>query len=107
MKVAFLHTKNEFTNRMFSGLRDSLEGHELLSWVAGDAPPAKDIEVLLVSGAVGREQLTDQSKMVLIQTTRTGFETVDMDIASDLEIWVSYALAPGCPPVWAHLRCGA
>jgi phosphoglycerate dehydrogenase-like enzyme len=91
LKVAFLHTKNEFTSRMFSELRDSLDGHELLSWLAGDAAPAKDIEVLLVSGAVGKEQLTDQSKIVLIQTTSTGFETVDVDTASDLGIWVSYA----------------
>jgi phosphoglycerate dehydrogenase-like enzyme len=91
VKLAFLHTNNEFTSRMLSELRDSLGGHEVLSWEAGDAPPAKDIEVLLVSGAVGKEQLTDQSKMVLIQTTSTGFETVDVDTASDLGIWVSYA----------------
>jgi phosphoglycerate dehydrogenase-like enzyme len=91
VKVAFLHTENEFTRCMFSALRDSLDGHELLSWVAGDAAPAKDIEVLLVSGAVEKEMLSDQSEMVLIQTTSTGFETVDVDTASDLGIWVSYA----------------
>ena len=86
MKVAFLHTKNEFTSRMFSELRESLDGHELLSWLAGDAAPVKDIEVLLVSGPVGREQLVDQSRMALVQTTSTGFETVDVDAATDLGI---------------------
>jgi phosphoglycerate dehydrogenase-like enzyme len=91
VKVAFLHTENQFTSRMFSALRDSLSSHELLSWVAGDAAPANDIEVLLVSGAVGKEQVIDQSKMVLIQTTSTGFETVDVDAATDLGIWVSNA----------------
>jgi phosphoglycerate dehydrogenase-like enzyme len=91
VKVAFLHTENAFTARMFSALRESLNGHEVFSWVAGDDAPANDIEVLLVSGAVGKEQIKDQSKLVLIQTTSTGFETVDVDAATDLGIWVSYA----------------
>jgi len=91
MKIAFLHSKNEFTNRMFSSLREALEPHELLSWEAGCAAPAMDIEILLASGSVGRDELSQQSEMVLIQTTGTGYETVDIDAASEMGIWVSYA----------------
>lgn len=91
MKVAFLHARNEFTDRMLVELRDALIGHELLSWEVGKTAPATDIEVLLASGSVRKEQLVDQSKMLLIQTTTTGYETIDVDAASDLGIWVSYA----------------
>ncbi len=91
MKIAFLYTKNVFTDRMFLELRESLSGHELLAWEAGKSAPAKDIEVLLASGSIGKDQLLDQSKMLLIQTTTTGYETIDVETASDLGIWVSYA----------------
>jgi phosphoglycerate dehydrogenase-like enzyme len=91
MKVAFLHTKNEFTNRMFAQLRDTLPAHELLSWETGSNAPATDIEVLLASGSVGQAQLSNQSKMLLVQTTSTGYETIDIEAASHLGIWVSYA----------------
>ena len=91
MKVAFLHARNEFTDRMFTELRDSLIGHELLSWEVGKSAPAKDIEVLLAIGSVRKEQLVDQSKMLLVQTITTGYETIDVDAASELGIWVSYA----------------
>jgi phosphoglycerate dehydrogenase-like enzyme len=91
MKIAFLHTKNEFTIRLLSELRDSLSGHEFLSWEAGEIAPAKDIEMLLASGAVTKDLLSDQRELVLVQTTGTGYETVDVDAASELGIWVSYA----------------
>jgi len=91
MKIAFLHSKNEFTSRMFSQLGDALAGHELLSWEAGKAAPAMDIEVLLASGSVGQAELHGQNKILLVQTTSTGYETIDIGAASNLGIWVSYA----------------
>ena len=91
MKAAFLHSTNEFTSRMFSALRDALGSHELMSWEAGNDAPANDLEVLLASGSVSAAQLSNQSKMLFIQTTSTGYETVDVDAASELGIWVSYA----------------
>jgi phosphoglycerate dehydrogenase-like enzyme len=91
MKIAFLHSKNEFTDQLFSRLRDTLPEHDLVSWETGSGAPATDIEVLLASGSVGRAELTDQRKMLLVQTTSTGYETIDLEAASQLGIWVSYA----------------
>lgn len=91
MKVAFLHSKNEFTGRMLMELRDALPGHELVSWETGNKAPTKDIDVLLASGSVGKAELSQQTKMVLIQTTGTGYETIDVDSATELGVWVSYA----------------
>jgi phosphoglycerate dehydrogenase-like enzyme len=47
--------------------------------------------VLLASGSVGQAQLSNQSKMLLVQTTSTGYETIDIEAATALGIWVSYA----------------
>ena len=44
-------------------------------------------------GNVGREVLLDQPKLKLIQTASDGYEEVDIDAASELGIWVSYAPA--------------
>lgn len=57
MKVAFLHSKNEFTSQMFLQLRETLPVHEFVPWEAGTAAPATDIEVLLASGSVGRAEI--------------------------------------------------
>jgi phosphoglycerate dehydrogenase-like enzyme len=91
MKIAFLHTRNEFTSELFRELKTALNDHELVSWEAGSPAPADDIEILLSSGEVGREHLLHQPKLALIQTTSTGYETVDIDTATELGIWVSYA----------------
>ncbi|RXH55873.1 NAD(P)-dependent oxidoreductase [Granulicella sibirica] len=76
---------------MCSELRDALGSHELVSWEAGSSAPATDIEVLLASGGVSHTELSNQPKMVLIQTTSTGYETIDVDAASEMGIWASYA----------------
>jgi len=92
MKIGFLHGKeNDMTLQIGNQLRDSLSPHDLLSWPEGEVAPCEDLEVLLVSGAVTIEQLESQPKLGLIQTTSTGYETVDLAAATRLGIWVSYA----------------
>jgi lactate dehydrogenase-like 2-hydroxyacid dehydrogenase len=91
MKIAFLHTRSEFTRRLLQELKGALSEHELLAWEAGSLAPANAIEILLSSGEVGRGLLQDVPKLALVQTTSTGYETVDIDAATELGIWVSYA----------------
>jgi phosphoglycerate dehydrogenase-like enzyme len=83
MKIAFLHTRSEFTRRLLQELKGALREHELLAWEAGSHAPANDIEILLSSGEVGRDLLQDLPKLALVQTTSTGYETVDLDVLKD------------------------
>lgn len=91
MKIAFLHSDNDFNAEMLRELQSRLTQHELLPWITGKSAPAHDLEVLLSVGRVGRQQLEDQPKLALIQTASTGYENVDIDAATELGIWVSYA----------------
>ncbi len=91
MKIAFLHQENQFTHELFNQLKSKLARHELLSWSSNQSAPATDIELLIALGHVGREQLSSLDRLAFIQTASTGYESVDIDAASDLGIWVSYA----------------
>ena len=93
MKIAFLHTKSFFTSELLRNFRTALAHHEVVEWLDGQDAPANDFEVLLAMGYVGRELLQGQSKLKLIQTVSDGYEEVDIDAASELGIWVSYAPA--------------
>jgi phosphoglycerate dehydrogenase-like enzyme len=93
MKIAFLHTENFFTSQLLQNLRTKLADHEVVEWTGGKEAPAFDLDVLLAMGNVGRELLLDQTKLKLIQTASDGYEEVDIDAASELGIWVSYAPA--------------
>jgi len=91
MKMAFLHSENDFTVELLRELRRKLAQHEVLAWATGETPPAHDLDVLLSIGEVRREQMAGQPKLALIQTASTGYESVDIDAATELGIWVSYA----------------
>ena len=93
MKIAFRHTKSSFTSELLRSLRTALEDHEVVEWLDGKDAPAFDFDVLLAMSKVGRELLLVQPKLKLIQTASDGYEAVDMDAASELGIWVSYAPA--------------
>ena len=93
MKIAFLHTQNFFTSELLQEFRTTLAHHEVVEWVGGKDAPAFDFDVLLAMGNVDRELLLDQPKLALIQTASDGYEEVDIDAASELGIWVSYAPA--------------
>jgi phosphoglycerate dehydrogenase-like enzyme len=93
MKIAFRHTKSSFTSELLRSLRTALEDHEVVEWLDGKDAPAFDFDVLLAMSKVGRELLLVQPKLKLIQTASDGYEAVDIDAASELGIWVSYAPA--------------
>jgi len=91
MKIAFLHTRNFFTSEILRHFRTALAHHEVVEWLEGNDAPAFDFDVLLAMSHVGRELLLVQPKLMLVQTASDGYENVDIDAASKLGIWVSYA----------------
>ena len=93
MKIAFLHTEDFFTSELLQRFRIKLAHHEIVEWIGGEVAPAFDFDVLVAMGNVGRAMLLVQPKLKLIQTASDGYEEVDIDAASDLGIWVSYAPA--------------
>ena len=93
MKIAFLHTENFFASELLQRFRTELAHHEVVDWIASRSAQAFDFEVLLAAGAIDRELLIVQPKLKLIQTVSDGYEEVDIDAASELGIWVSYAPA--------------
>jgi len=93
MKIAFLHTPNFFTSELLIKFRAALAQHEVVEWVASKQAPAFDFDVLLAMGYVDRELLQGQPKLKFIQTASDGYEEVDIEAASELGIWVSYAPA--------------
>ena len=93
MKIAFHHSQNEYANQLFTRLRDALAGHEFLSWPMEQPVPAKDIRVLLALSPITRAQMAPLSELELVQTLSAGFDSIDVDAANDLGIWVSNAPA--------------
>jgi len=93
MKIAFLHTENFFTSELLHEFRKALPHHEVVEWISSKEAPARDFDLLVAMGSVGRELLLEQPKLKLIQTASDGYEEVDIDAASELGIWVSYAPA--------------
>jgi phosphoglycerate dehydrogenase-like enzyme len=93
MKIAFLHTRNFFTSEILRHFRTALTQHEVVEWLDGKDAPAFDFDVLLAMSNVGRELLLLQPNLTLVQTASDGYENVDIDAASELGIWVSYAPA--------------
>ena len=90
MKIAFIHTTNEFTKTLLRELQATLSQHEILPWIKGEDAPAFDLDVVLVMGEMKREQMEAQPNLQLIQTTTAGYEGVDFEAASELGIWVSF-----------------
>ncbi len=91
MKLGFLLADNDFSHMMFQQLKDRLKEHELLLWVTGDAVPARDLEGLLLMGSVTKEEMDAQPKLGFLQTVSAGYEGVDVDAATALGVWVSFA----------------
>lgn len=91
MKIAFLISTGRFPFGILEELSAQLPQHQLIHWPRGESSPATDIEVLLVLGEVTAAQMARQTKLALIQTVTAGYEGIDIDAASDLGIWVSFA----------------
>ncbi len=91
MKIAILHGDSAYAASEFEHLTARLSDHELVAWHPGEPPPATDFQILLGSGEIGRELLESQPQLELVQTTSAGYEGVDLEAASTLGIWVSFA----------------
>jgi len=92
MTIVFLHQgENELIRQMLRALGERLAPHEVVSWAAGEKPPTQGMDVLLTSSSVDREQMKAFPSLSLIQTVSTGYESVDIEAATELGIWVSYA----------------
>ena len=91
MKIAFLISAGRFPSGILQALRAQLPQHQLIHWPRGESSPATDIEVLLVLGEVTAAQMASQTKLALIQTVTAGYEEIDINAASKLGIWVSFA----------------
>ena len=103
MKIAFSAPDNEFAIALLEQLQqrsaqnkgDQKEPDEFVLWPPETEAPATDFEAIVALGAVTREQMTGQPQLGLIQTASDGYETVDMDAATELGIWVSYSPGDG------------
>lgn len=95
MKIAFDAPRNEFADALLQQLKQTLPQDEILPWLPKTEAPATDFEIVLALGPVPRERMQVQPKLGLIQTASDGYETVDMDAATELGIWVSYSPGDG------------
>jgi phosphoglycerate dehydrogenase-like enzyme len=91
VKIAFRHPGSLLLNDLSRALAKRLASHTFLDWRTGDAAPADDIELLLVVGELTREELEQLQRLFFVQTTTAGYEGIDIDAATQLGIWVSYA----------------
>jgi D-3-phosphoglycerate dehydrogenase len=91
MKIAVLHDESAYAASEFEHLTARLSDHQLVTWHPGKPPPASDFQILLSAGEVDRRLLESQPQLELVQTTSAGYEGVDVEAASTLGIWVSFA----------------
>jgi phosphoglycerate dehydrogenase-like enzyme len=91
MKIAVLHPESPYATAEFERLTAPLSDHELVTWHPGESPPANDFQILLGIGEIDRKLLESQPHLELVQTTTAGYEGVDVEAATTLGIWVSFA----------------
>ncbi len=91
MKIAFSAPPAEFNDAVFTALEQQLPQDELLLWHPGQPAPSPEIEVLLTAGKVDRELLAPLSKLLLVHLLSDGYESADLEAATELGIWVSHS----------------
>ncbi len=91
MKIAFDAPRNEFADALLKTLQRDLPGDEIVPWPPKTDAPAKDFEVVIALGPVTRQDMEAQPGLGLVQTASDGYETVDIEAATEMGIWVSYA----------------
>lgn len=91
MQIAFLAPSAPIHQQLFELLQARLPDHTLTYWTQDQPAPSNDFEVLLSMGPVTRELLSGQTRLTLVQTLTAGYETVDLEAATELGILVSYA----------------
>jgi phosphoglycerate dehydrogenase-like enzyme len=91
MKIGFYTPESEFANSIFDLLKRKLVDATWIKWQPGTQPPATDVQVLLALGPVTGELMDKLSEVVLIQTLSDGYESVDVEAATERGIRVSHA----------------
>jgi D-3-phosphoglycerate dehydrogenase len=91
MKIAVLHDESAYAASEFEHLTARLSDHKLVTWRPAAPPPANDFQILLGAGEIDRKLLETQPQLELVQTTSAGYKGVDVEAASSLGIWVSFA----------------
>jgi lactate dehydrogenase-like 2-hydroxyacid dehydrogenase len=91
MKIGFYGPPVEFASALFDEIKAKLVDVTWTRWQPGTPPPNSDVEVLLAIGPVTRELMERLPELVLIQTLSDGYESVDVNAATELGIRVSYA----------------
>ncbi len=91
MQIGYLGKQDSFAVEMLRRLKLEHSQDEFLSWIPGNAPPSKGLEVLIAMGSVGSTELEEQTKLGLLQMATAGYEEVDLDAATGAGIWVAAA----------------
>lgn len=91
MKIGFYGPPVEFANALFDEMKTKLADVTWTRWQPSTPPPNSAVEVLLAIGPVTRDLMERLPELVLIQTLSDGYESVDMNAATELGIRVSYA----------------
>jgi phosphoglycerate dehydrogenase-like enzyme len=91
MQIGFLGKQNSFAMEMLRRLKLEHSQDEFLSWMPGDAPPSRELEILIAMGSVSSTELEQQTNLGLLQMASAGYEEVDMDAATKAGIWVAAA----------------
>lgn len=91
MKVAFLGKLDSFATEMLNKLQAQRRLDEIVSWLPGDQAPSTDLEIVLSMTKVEAGQLEKLPKLALLQTASAGYESVDVEAATRLGIWVGSA----------------
>ena len=87
MKIAFVHSENEFTNELLNDLKVRLTNQKIVSWVESEAAPDQDFEAVVVMGKFTREQMAGQTKLRLIHTVSAGYDGIDAVSYTHLDVY--------------------
>ncbi len=90
MKIAILSPQDEFAQRLQQEL-EAKSTDQFIAWKRGEPAPARDIEALIVMGALTGDEMKQQTKLKFIQASSAGYDSIDVDAAAQQGIWVSYA----------------
>ena len=90
MMIAFQAPASKFADALYAALEEQLAGEELVRWEVGAAAPA-GVTVLLAMGPVTRELLASLPELQLVHVLTDGYETVDVDAATEMGVWVTYS----------------
>ena len=93
MKIGYLGKENAFSIELLKQIKAETPQDVILSWSPGSKAPALDLDVLLAMGKVDAADLAGQTKLGLVQTASAGYDTVDVEAATEAGIWVASAPA--------------